>query len=127
MSESDFKVQWSVSLPPAAQYAKGHMLNVRGQTVAEVESQLDSILNGEFIEKATEAAALLCAAQVVTDGTKGNDAPASSTNNSGSDEIHTCAHGKRTRREGTGARGKWVGYFCPLPKGDPNQCDVEWD
>ncbi|HET6917269.1 MAG TPA: hypothetical protein VFH56_14340 [Acidimicrobiales bacterium] len=67
MSE-EFKVQWSVSLPPAAQYAKGHMLNLRGQSVAEVESQFDQVLTGEFIQKATDVASLLVAAGAVTEG-----------------------------------------------------------
>jgi hypothetical protein len=33
-----------------------------------------------------------------------------------------CSHGARTRREGVSAKGPWVGYFCPLKKGDPEQC-----
>lgn len=41
-------------------------------------------------------------------------------------KAHTCPHGVRIRREGTGSKGKWVGFFCPLKKGDPNQCDPEW-
>ena len=35
----------------------------------------------------------------------------------------TCAHGAMTFRTGTGAKGPWKGYFCPSPKGTPNQCD----
>lgn len=35
---------------------------------------------------------------------------------------HNCAHGAMTRRTGTSAKGPWTGFFCPLPKGDPNQC-----
>lgn len=33
-----------------------------------------------------------------------------------------CAHGTRTTRTGNSAKGPWTGHFCPLPKGDPNQC-----
>ena len=33
-----------------------------------------------------------------------------------------CVHGERQRRSGNGARGEWVGYFCPTPKGTPDQC-----
>lgn len=67
MSE-EFKVQWSVSLPPAAQYAKGHMLNLRGQSVPEVEAQFDEVLSGSFIQKATDVAALLVAAANASEG-----------------------------------------------------------
>ena len=37
-------------------------------------------------------------------------------------------YGKRQRRESKpGAARKWVGYFCPTPKGTPDQCDVVWE
>jgi hypothetical protein len=45
----------------------------------------------------------------------GNKAPASNGGPS-------CPHGARTTRNGTNSRGAWTGHFCPLPKGDPNQC-----
>jgi hypothetical protein len=39
-----------------------------------------------------------------------------------------CIHGERTRREGfsTKTNKPWVGYFCPLPKGQP-QCPPEFE
>lgn len=37
-----------------------------------------------------------------------------------------CAHGEMTFRTGTGAKGPWKGYFCPSPKGTPNQCDPQF-
>jgi hypothetical protein len=40
--------------------------------------------------------------------------------------IKTCAHGKRTRRTGTNARGAWVAHFCPQPKGAADQCEPVW-
>lgn len=131
MSDDQFKVQWSVSLPPAAQYAKGDMLNIRGNSVEEVQAMFDQILqmDSEFIESASNVANLLRAAQVVTEGLSQPAAaeggaeegpPASSTG-------RRCKHGIRTRREGNGSRGKWVGYFCPLKKGDPDQCKPEFE
>jgi hypothetical protein len=33
-----------------------------------------------------------------------------------------CAHGFRTARTGSGAKGPWRGWFCPSPKGTPDQC-----
>lgn len=39
----------------------------------------------------------------------------------------SCHHGARTRRTGTNARGAWVGYFCPSPKGTPDQCSPVFD
>lgn len=37
-----------------------------------------------------------------------------------------CVHGERVRRSGNGARGEWVGYFCPTPKGTPDQCSPQF-
>ncbi|MGS2646049.1 hypothetical protein [Streptosporangium sp. G12] len=34
----------------------------------------------------------------------------------------SCAHGEMTYRTGNGTKGPWAGYFCPLQKGDPDQC-----
>lgn len=35
-----------------------------------------------------------------------------------------CPHGQRTRKTGTSSRGPWTAFFCPLPKGHPDQCDA---
>lgn len=37
-----------------------------------------------------------------------------------------CAHGERTFREGDGPKGHWQAWFCPTPKGTPDQCSPEW-
>lgn len=39
----------------------------------------------------------------------------------------TCQHGDRVRRTGNNARGPWVGYFCPQPKGSPDQCAPKFE
>lgn len=128
MSE-EFKVQWSVSLPPAAQYAKGDMLNLRGVTVEEVEAQLDAILapDSEFMQKATEAAAQIRAAATLVNPAQ--EAPQAAS--AGPVQTsRTCAHGNRERREGGGGNtGKraWVGWFCSLPKGSEGQCKAEFE
>ena len=131
-SSEDYKVQVSISLPPVAQYAKGDMVNFRGETPEEVEALLDAALEGNFFEKAALAAkTYLTATGLLSDApaqpAQQNEAAqnadnVTSINNSG----HFCKHGKRVRRTGTNSRGPWVGYFCPTEKGDPDKCDVEW-
>jgi hypothetical protein len=37
-----------------------------------------------------------------------------------------CQHGQRTRYEGSKNGRKYVGYFCPLPKGTQGQCEPIW-
>lgn len=37
-----------------------------------------------------------------------------------------CPHGQRVKRSGTTNGRNWTGFYCPLPKGDQNQCPVVW-
>lgn len=46
MSE-DYRVQVTISLPPAGQYAKGDMLNVRGQDADDILSALTGLFDAE--------------------------------------------------------------------------------
>lgn len=36
--------------------------------------------------------------------------------------MQNCPHGERKYITGTGAKGPWAGWFCPSPRGTPNQC-----
>jgi hypothetical protein len=38
----------------------------------------------------------------------------------------TCAHGQRTHRSGSSAKGPWSAWFCPTPKGTADQCEPVW-
>lgn len=37
-------------------------------------------------------------------------------------ENRKCRHGDMKYRNGTSSKGPWSGWFCPKPKGDPDQC-----
>ena len=37
-----------------------------------------------------------------------------------------CKHGEMRFKEGVGAKGPWKGYFCPTPKGTPDQCKPQF-
>jgi len=47
----------------------------------------------------------------------------------------SCAHGQMTKRAGEGQWGPYKAYYCPTPKGTPDQCkpvylkatDPEWN
>jgi len=125
----EFKVQWSVSLPPVAQYAKGHMLNLRGDTVDEVERLIDGVLenDGEFLTKAIEVGSVLLVAQGFNTPEPQQGEGGSSAGSSGPvDTTHVCQHGKREYKTGKGRTGEWAGWFCPRPKGAADKCDPEW-
>ena len=131
----EFKVQWSVSLPPSAQYAKGDMLNLRGNSVEEVEGIFDEVLAdaSEFLQKAADVATHLRAVAAVSDGLSPTAAPAAAGENTGGGgggsvaELRVCSHGKRTHRTGTSAKGAWSGWFCPQPKNATDKCDPIWE
>ena len=38
--------------------------------------------------------------------------------------VPQCQHGPRTARSGAGPKGPWRAYFCPTPKGTPDQCEA---
>lgn len=40
--------------------------------------------------------------------------------------TRVCSHGPMVTRKGSGAKGEWKGYFCPTPKGTPDQCTPQW-
>lgn len=133
----EFKVQWSVSLPPAAQYAKGDMLNIRGETVGEVQALFDDILDGDFIDKASSVADLLRKAQVVTEtpaarpadevGAKRAEREESAPPASSTDRF--CDHGKMEFKAAFTSRGGKAisaSYNCPLGYKNPNACKTQW-
>jgi len=37
-----------------------------------------------------------------------------------------CSHGEMIGRKGSGAKGEWRGFFCPTPKGTPDQCSPKF-
>lgn len=122
-------LKWCISLPPVAQYAKGHMMIFAADTVDELEAVFDTVLAQGTMQKALDVAALLTGSQAVVETITAPPPPAPipPANDVADNVIHTCAHGKRDRRTGTSARGPWVGYFCPLPKGSPGQCKAVFE
>jgi hypothetical protein len=36
----------------------------------------------------------------------------------------SCQHGAMIQRTGQGAKGEWRAFFCPTPKGTPDQCQA---
>lgn len=38
----------------------------------------------------------------------------------------SCIHGAMSAKKGNGAKGEWRGWFCPTPKGTPDQCKPQF-
>lgn len=125
----EFKVQISLNAPPPAQYAKGAMANFRGETVDEVKEQLEAARELGLLELASEVESVWLLAAKAGASYEGSEPAQTGSQDSGGPvtNLHVCTHGKRTRREGTGRKGPWVGWFCPQPKGAADQCAPQWE
>lgn len=128
----EFKVQVSLSAPPPAQYAKGAMVNFRGQNVSEVVEQLQEAQAAGLLELATDVEAAWTAAAGLnarTESTGPAQSAPSATVTQGQGTPHTgpapsCQHGPRNWKSGKGRTGDWYAWFCSAPKGQG--CDAVW-
>lgn len=116
---------YTVSFKAGPQY-KEALLVVRGNTVPELEENVRALIE-TTLGLIAETQTLFLAAANITEAMSAPAAEPTSEAGATVTQIRTCAHGKRTRRNGTSARGAWVGWFCPLPKGDANQCKAEFE
>jgi len=115
--------------------ADGTLINLYADSQAELEANLQSISdlaqlilatggelqNGANVAYATKALGGTVVDEPVWAAKSAHAAPA------GAD--HTCKHGQMVARSGVKeATGKpWSGYFCPAPKGTPDQCPPKFN
>lgn len=140
----DFKFQASVKIPHGPDNYRDSMLNVRAQTGEEFAQAVNYIAE-HAADLATALQTIHASANVSASfagpGTGNVQQPAPQApppqqgwSQQGSQQAapqqagpgKMCAHGPMTYREGNGQRGPWKGYFCPTPKGTPNQCKPEF-
>lgn len=122
MSVESLESSFTVTLKGGAGY-EAPWIVVRGDNPAEVEESLENLTEG-LLQKVNDVASLFRGAAVVSAPPAAQGATV--TQHPASADLKTCEHGVRVRREGVNAKGKWVGYFCALPKGTPGACQVEW-
>lgn len=111
--------------------ADGTLINIYADNAAELESSLATIQDTSTLIGATagslngagNAAGLVAQAfnaQVVSHGSFTPPAPAVIA------DGH-CKHGALVWRESKpGAPKEWKGWFCPSPKGTPDQCEPKF-
>lgn len=101
-------------------------LTVRADTAADLVERLDS-LTEDAIQKIADLKMLMVGASVVSNSNSSSSAsssaPAQENQAANGGNLKTCAHGVRTRKEGTNSRGPWVGFFCPRPRNAADRCD----
>lgn len=119
--------------------ADGTLINVYADNAAEFDVLLNSLLNNvgqihsvsaalaNFTRSAapsvTETIANELGGQVIAS----TPAPVAATPAPSANNGYTCKHGAMIPRESKpGAAKPWRGYFCPSPKGTPDQCEPKF-
>ena len=95
----------------------GTLVNVYAKDQEHLEGLLTSVsdLSTLILSVATQLGA----------NTTSSGRIANMTQQLGASEIAAdkqCKHGAMSLKSGTGAKGPWKGWFCPSPKGTPDQC-----
>lgn len=118
------------SLQISSKLPDGRIFVVGGDDIDSFETNLKSILGPEKAQDVLgEMAASLSGAgnpvQVITNAFPGATVDHTAHPTQGAQlapASRSCQHGTLTPRTGSGAKGPWKGFFCPSPKGTPDQC-----
>jgi len=110
--------------------ADGTLINLYAVTAAELEANLQSISDmaqlilatgSDFSSKSNTAYATQAFAATTI------EAPAQQYSSPTSFPEGQCRHGQLVWRESKpGAPKAWKGWFCPSPKGTPDQCEPKF-
>lgn len=113
---------FTATLKAGADYAAPWLV-IRADTASELEDNLDQA-SAILLQKVNDIAELFIGSRTVVSTPASAPAASGATlpQSGNGGDLKTCSHGIRTKRQGTSSRGAWTGYFCPLQKGDPNQC-----
>lgn len=108
----------------------GTLINVYAQDAAELETQLATIRDSAGLIGSTQAA-LASNSGGVAAAVAGLGATVISTSSASNQPTSfpegQCKHGQLVWRESKpGAPKAWKGYFCPSPKGTPDQCEPKF-
>lgn len=95
----------------------GTLVNVYAKDQAHLESLLTSVADLSTLITSTSAA---LGANVTPAANVAYAKTALGAEEISADKL--CKHGNMSFKQGTGAKGPWKGWFCPSPKGTPDQC-----
>lgn len=121
----------TASLQISSKLPDGRIFVVGGDDIDSFEQNLKGIVGadkaqdllGEMAASLTGAGTHAQAVQNLQAGLGATvDHSAHPVNPNTAPTSRACSHGVMTPRSGSGAKGPWKGYFCPSPKGTPDQC-----
>lgn len=122
----------------AAQGYEAPWIVIHADSVTDAKNQIDTGDFAALAERTVAAAEFFRGAYNVKHGLASNEAPAQpqapqqNRSQQGSPQTQApaapqgggkqCIHGDMVFRSGNKNGRAWSGYFCPTPKGTPNQC-----
>jgi hypothetical protein len=121
----------TASLQISSKLPDGRIFVVGGDDIDSFEQNLKGIVGAEKAQDILgEMAASLTGAGTISQAVQNLQAGMGATvdhsahpvNPNTAPSSRSCGHGTMTPRSGSGAKGPWKGYFCPSPKGTPDQC-----
>lgn len=135
MSE-DYKAQASYRFGTNGQ----SMLNLRGDSVAELHVLTVEAVDGKFIPDLIVLDQTLQAGATLAQGGVAFQPPANTTPvptpiqaapsyrppKPQDATVPVCPHGARVFKRGESARGPWAAWMCPAPKDTPGKCTPDW-
>lgn len=141
---SEFPLQVTIKPPAAA--ASAPWLNFQAQDQAELETQireafptveadsLPELVSKAYLEYAAVLTAVVglaapaapVAAQNPVASIPAQAAPAVAPAATTGPPAPICLHGEKVFKSGVGQKGPWRAWFCPSPKGTPDQCKADF-
>lgn len=138
----DFAFQATICTPPSAQYAKGHMVNVRANTPEELAQRLNAVADSAVAEAFARAVGVIAASEAVAPlaapapapvtpvaPTQPTQAPQAPVAPAGAQAgAPSCHHGvkKFISKPATATKKAWSAWGCPAPQGTPDACGLDF-
>jgi len=130
MSTEEWRLQVSFKTPA------GTLINVRAATGAELGILLGDVTEAELATQISSVESELGVAHTLDplgttpstpsptpeQSSKAVSEPVASPTPAG----HTCKHGARVFKSGSGAKGPWAAWMCPTVKDAPDKCPPDW-
>lgn len=125
----------STKLQANFKLADGTLINVYADDNVDFQLQLNGLIDNipllaevsaKLVGSAPAAPAFSGVANGLAQAFPGSQVTVTNTAPQASIPEGSCKHGVLVWREGQGPKGPWKGYFCPSPKGTPDQCSPKF-
>jgi predicted RNase H-like HicB family nuclease len=109
---------------------KGTIVTARGDSAEELMNNIEALIkqgagDNSAIDTVVASLGGTVVSETPTTGFAPVPPPPSAAAPTSAGQV-SCSHGPMIGRKGNGAKGEWKGYFCPTPKGTPDQCQPQW-